>query len=245
MVTDDFFTQGIDLHSWDIIVAALRPPIRGGRDILKKELQQATWARLREREFDRLVMPSTIYIGLLLDACKDAIYKSVGRHTMKVSSTNIGEHSSLRVNGVAIYNLQDLSDVLKQESRYNDYRAIITLIGDNAAAFTKSCSLVEALSEKSVDKVMAENCLSEATLGELGLDGLPIAGLNHNIAKAVAGASLIGDFIKAHAKDEYKNHAIHIENEEAAILLSMADEDGYIPIERFEDVLKMVNHSME
>ena len=102
MATDDFFTQGINLHSWELLAVSLRTRINNGRDALKKELQQETWEALRTRDFDDLIEPSKIYIGLLLSACITAIRQSIGANSLDVQAKNMGEHSSLTVNDIPV-----------------------------------------------------------------------------------------------------------------------------------------------
>lgn len=241
MITDDFFTQGINLHSWDLLAVSLPAPIDKGRDMLKKELQQETWEALRTREFDDLIEPSKIYIGLLLSACVLAIRRSVGVKSLDVQARNMGEDSSLTVNDRPVYSLHDFNCIVREQSRYDDFHEIIGLIYNSTESFTKTCKLITELSEMPVGEVVIKNRLSEADLGGLGLNNLPISTLHPMVANAISAACMIGEFVKNHAKDAYQCHRAYIQNEGIAISLSLVGENGdKIAINTYEDLLSVV-----
>lgn len=235
MILDEFFVKGNNVHDWEAMIATLRG-IETEEVIY--ELQAATWNELRQYAFDDVLSPAHTYMKHLLAMCVSAINDAVGANTFSTVTCNNGHASSLTVDGTEVYGYKDLKEILREQSNFNNFKSILHEI-KASDHFDRTNIYFEGLLFNGVNATIANHRLSDAELGACGFDGLPVATLAKPIRFAIGAASFLRALISADLKDIYQGMEFLLENEGVAILLSLDDEDGYIPIENFEDIVKL------
>ena len=235
MILDEFFVKGNNVHDWESMIATLRG-IETEEVIY--ELQAATWNELRQYEFDDVLSPANEYMERLLAMCVSAINDAVGALSLSTATCNNGHASSLTVDGTEVYSYKDLKEILREQSGLNNFKSILHDIKASEHFDEANEYFAELLSD-GVNATIANHRLSDAELGACAFDGLPVATLAKPIRLAIGAASFLKALISADLKDIYQGMNFILENEGVAILLSLDDEDGYIPIENFGDIVKL------